>query len=304
MTNNENYHIPVMLSECLEGLQIDPNGIYVDVTFGGGGHSRAIFDQLSSNGRLIAFDQDKDAQQNTWDAPNFTFIAANFSHLTNHLRLLGISQVDGILADLGVSSHQFDETKRGFSFRGDAELDMRMNQNQSLSAKEIVNEYEEEDLVRIFRNFGEIANARKLTNAILTARKSQPISTTGELTHIIESCAPKHREHKYFAQVFQALRIEVNGEMDALEQLLRQCAKLLKPGGRLVVMSYHSLEDRMVKNFMKRGSITGEVTKDFFGNLLKPLNEVNRKPIAPTEDEIEHNTRARSAKLRIAERHG
>lgn len=304
MTNNENYHTPVMLSECLEGLQIDPNGIYVDVTFGGGGHSRAIFDQLSSDGRLIAFDQDKDAQQNTWEAPNFTFIAANFSHLTNHLRLLGISKVDGILADLGVSSHQFDETKRGFSFRGDAELDMRMNQNQSLSAKEIVNEYEEEDLVRIFRNFGEIANARKLTNAILTARKSKPINTTGELTHIIESCAPKHREHKYFAQVFQALRIEVNGEMDALEQLLHQCAKLLKPGGRLVVISYHSLEDRMVKNFMKRGSITGEVTKDFFGNLLKPLNEVNRKPIAPTEDEIEHNTRARSAKLRIAERHG
>lgn len=304
MTNNKNYHIPVMLSECLEGLQIDPNGTYVDVTFGGGGHSRAIFEKLSSKGRLIAFDQDKDAQQNTWEAPNFTFIAANFSHISNHLRLLGISQVDGILADLGVSSHQFDETTRGFSFRGDAELDMRMNQNQSFSAKAIVNEYEEEDLVRIFRNFGEIANARKLTNTILTARKSQQIHTTGELTQIIESCAPKHREHKYFAQVFQALRIEVNGEMDALEQLLHQCAKLLKPGGRLVVMSYHSLEDRMVKNYMKRGSITGEVTKDFFGNLLKPFNEVNRKPIAPTEEEKEQNTRARSAKLRIAERHG
>lgn len=304
MTNNQTYHIPVLLDECIEGLNIQPDGTYVDVTFGGGGHSRAIFKKLSPKGRLIAFDQDPDAASNTWEADNFIFIAGNFSHLKNHLRLNGIKHVDGILADLGVSSHQFDEIERGFSFRGDAKLDMRMNPHMDVTAKMIINEYEEDELAKIFYTYGEIPNSRKLVNTIISARNNSKINTTKELIDVIESCAPKRKENKYFAQVFQALRIVVNDEMKALEDFLNQCAEVLSPHGRLVIMSYHSLEDRMVKNYMKRGSVSGNIEKDFYGNILKPFSEVVRRPIVANEEEIERNNRARSAKLRIAERNG
>ncbi len=304
MTNKSGYHIPVLLNECIEALNIDPDGTYVDVTFGGGGHSREIFKKLSENGRLISFDQDQDAKKNTWEADNFFFVAANFEHISNHLRLLGITKVDGVLADLGVSSHQFDEVNRGFSIRGEAKLDMRMNQQADLTAETVVNEYSEEELLQVLRSYGEISNARKLVQQLISARLPQRIRTTGELIQVIEKCAPKHREHKYFAQVFQAFRIEVNNEMRVLEGFLNQCEQIIKPNGRLVIMSYHSLEDRLVKNYMKRGSLKGEITKDFYGNVLKPFTEVIRKPIIPNEEETTRNSRARSAKLRIAERNG
>ena len=304
MKNNESYHIPVMLPECIDALDINPSGIYVDVTFGGGSHSRAIFEQLGPEGKLISFDQDQDAKKNAWNAPNFDFVAANFAYISNHLRLLGIQKVDGILADLGVSSHQFDEADRGFSIRGEAALDMRMNQHGDLSAEDIVNNYTEEELLRIFRNYGEISNARKLVNTIESARSNKRIKTTGELLQIVEKCAPRNKEHKYFAQVFQAIRIETNDEMKVLEDFLLQCEDVIKPGGRLVVMSYHSLEDRLVKNYMKRGSLDGKIEKDFFGNVLKPFTEIVRHPITANEEELERNNRARSAKLRIAERDG
>lgn len=299
---NNTYHIPVMLSECLEGLNINPDGVYVDVTFGGGGHSCAIFEKLSPKGKLIVFDQDPDAKNNAWEAPNFHFVASNFAFLQNHLRMLGIKEVDGILADLGVSSHQFDEEQRGFSIRGNAPLDMRMNQNGDLSAEKIVNEYDEVHLIRIFRNYGELKNARNIAQTIVSKRESGRIKTTQELMDAILKCAPKFKDHKFFAQVFQAIRIEVNQEMDVLERFLVQTENVIKPGGRLVVMSYHSLEDRLVKNYMKRGNLNGEIEKDFFGNVLKPFEEVVRHPIVPTEEECERNTRARSAKLRIAEK--
>lgn len=303
MTNNT-YHIPVLLQECLDGLQIRPDGVYVDVTFGGGGHSKAIFDQLNENGKLIVFDQDPDARENAWEAPNFYFVAANFAYIQNHLRMLGIKQVDGILADLGVSSHQFDEGSRGFSIREDAELDMRMNQNGDLTAKKVINTYEEDELFRVFRSYGEIQNTAKLVRTILKERNVAPIDTTGRLSDIGASCAPKFKENKYNAQVFQAIRIEVNDEMGVLESFLKATEEVLVPGGRLVVMSYHSLEDRLVKNYMKRGSLTGTITKDFFGNIIKPFTEIVRHPITANEEEIERNSRARSAKLRIAERNG
>ena len=291
-----------MLHECIDGLAINPDGVYVDVTFGGGGHSKEIFKKLSSKGKLIVFDQDPDAKENAWEADNFYFVAANFAFISNHLRLLGIKQVDGILADLGVSSHQFDEETRGFSIRANAPLNMRMNKHGELSAKSVVNEYDEFELVKIFRSYGELSNARKIAGEIVKARASRKINTTNDLMDVLGKCAPKFKEHKFFAQVFQAIRIEVNQELEVLEKFLEQTADVMAPNGRLVVMSYHSLEDRLVKNYMKRGSIHGEITKDFFGNVLKPFTEVNRHPIIPTEDEIELNTRARSAKLRIAEK--
>jgi 16S rRNA (cytosine1402-N4)-methyltransferase len=302
MENNTTYHIPVMLHECIEGLKINPDGVYVDVTFGGGGHSREIYKQLSSKGKLIVFDQDPDAKANAWEADNFFFIAANFAFISNHLRMMGIKNVDGILADLGVSSHQFDEETRGFSIRANAPLDMRMNKNGELSALVVVNEYDEFELVKIFRTYGELSNARRIAGEIVKSRESKKIKTTNDLMDVLSKCAPKFKEHKFFAQVFQAIRIEVNQELDVLEKFLEQTESCIKPGGRLVVMSYHSLEDRLVKNYMKRGSIHGEITKDFFGNVLKPFSEINRHPIIPNEEEIERNTRARSAKLRIAER--
>ena len=304
MTNNQEYHVPVMLQECLDGLNIRPDGVYVDVTFGGGGHSKAIFDLLNEKGRLISFDQDPDAKKNAWDAPNFDFVAANFAFISNHLRLLGIQKVDGILADLGVSSHQFDVEERGFSIRGEAALDMRMNQHGELTAEMVVNDYEESELLRVFRMYGEIPNARKLVSFILSERRTKRLKTTKELVDVAVKCAQKRKENRYLAQVFQAIRIEVNDEMGVLESFLNQCEKVLKPGGRLVVMSYHSLEDRMVKNYMKRGSISGEIEKDFFGNILKPFKEIVRHPIVADEEELERNSRARSAKLRIAERDG
>ncbi len=303
MTNNDaTYHVPVMLKECLDGLAIKKDGVYVDVTFGGGGHSREIFKLLSSEGKLISFDQDPDAAKNAWDAPNFHFVASNFAFLKNHLKMMGISHVDGILADLGVSSHQFDDAKRGFSIRTNERLDMRMNQSGDFDAAKVVATYDEEQLAKIFREYGELAHPYKTAVELVKARNKATISTTGELMEALGSVAPKFKDHKFFAQVFQALRIEVNKEMDVLERFLEQTADVLKPGGRLVVMSYHSLEDRPVKNLMKRGNLDGKIEKDFFGKILKPFEEVNRKPISPSEDEIQRNTRARSAKLRIATR--
>ncbi len=303
MTNNDaTYHVPVMLQECLDGLAINPDGVYVDVTFGGGGHSRAIFEKLSPEGKLIVFDQDPDARANAWEAPNFHFVAANFAFLKNHLRVLGIPAVDGILADLGVSSHQFDDAKRGFSIRSNEALDMRMSQAGDFTAAKIVQTYDEEQLAAIFRKYGELDHPYKTAVELVKARNKSKIKTTGELMEALMPVAPKFKDHKFFAQVFQALRIEVNQEMEVLEKFLLQTAEVLKPDGRLVVMSYHSLEDRLVKNLMKRGNLDGSIEKDFFGKVLKPFEEVNRKPILPTEEEIQRNSRARSAKLRIAKR--
>ena len=296
------YHVPVLLKECIEGLDIKPNGIYVDLTFGGGGHSKAIFERLSATGTLIAFDQDPDAKNNVWNAPNFHFVPANFAFLQNHLRMLGIQKVDGILADLGVSSHQFDVEKRGFSIRGNAPLDMRMNQNGELSAEKVINEYDEFQLMKLFKVYGELKNARRIASEIIRARITKRIATTGELMELLFPLAPKFKDHKFFAQVFQAIRIEVNQEMEVLEKFITQTEMVMNPGARLVVMSYHSLEDRMIKNYMKRGSIAGEIEKDFFGNVLKPFDEVVRHPIVADEEECERNSRARSAKLRIAEK--
>jgi 16S rRNA (cytosine1402-N4)-methyltransferase len=301
-TNKEVYHVPVLLDACLDGLKINPDGVYVDVTFGGGGHSKAIFSKLSEKGQLIAFDQDPDAQKNAWDSPNFNLIPSNFAFLKNHLRALGIDKVDGVLADLGVSSHQFDEGKRGFSIRSNDPLDMRMNQMGSFSAFNLVNEYEEDELIVILRKFGEVSSPGKVAGTICRGRQARPIKTTGELMDILAPIAPKFKEHKFYAQVFQAIRMEVNKELDVLEKFLLQTQDVLKPGGRLVVMSYHSLEDRLVKNYIKRGNLDGSIEKDFYGNILKPFIDITRKPISPTVVEVEQNSRARSAKLRIAER--
>ncbi|PRD47927.1 16S rRNA (cytosine(1402)-N(4))-methyltransferase RsmH [Sphingobacterium haloxyli] len=296
------YHVPVMLDECMEGLAIKPDGVYVDVTFGGGGHSREILKRLGDSGRLTAFDQDPDAVKNALDDPRFTLVQHNFRFLKNNLRLLGIRQVDGVLADLGVSSHQFDSPERGFSIRYDADLDMRMDQVADLDAKKILNTYTEGELHRIFGMYGEIQNARSLAKTIATARVSEPIETVGTLKEVIKRQVPKGKEHKYHAQLFQALRIEVNQELGALQEFLEQTVAVLKPGGRLVVMSYHSLEDRLVKNFVQKGKFKGEVEKDFFGNEIKPFKVISRKAVTASASELATNNRARSAKLRIAER--
>lgn len=296
----EVYHLPVMLQECVNGLDIKPNGTYVDVTFGGGGHSAEILSHLNEEGVLVAFDQDEDAKANVISDPRFTFIDQNFKFLKNNLRLHGFIPVDGILADLGVSSHQFNVPERGFSIRFDADLDMRMDQSSSLTAKEILQTYSEENLHKIFGMYGEIQNAKSLAKTIVTARLSQSINTINQLKEIIQPQIPKFKENKYLAQVFQALRIEVNQEMEALRLFLEQSIEVLKPGGRLVVMSYHSLEDRLVKNFMAKGKFSGEVEKDFFGNEIKPFDVVTRKSISASVNEVEQNNRARSAKLRIA----
>jgi len=296
-----NYHDPVLLRESVEGLNIKPGGIYVDVTFGGGGHSREILKHLVG-GQLFGFDQDDDARQNIPQNEQFTFVAQNFRHLQKFLRFYGIKQIDGLLADLGVSSHQFDAAERGFTFREDAALDMRMNRATGMSAAEVVNKYEVNDLTRIFRLYGELTNAYKLANAIADARVNEPIQTTHQLKSVLQPFVPQKQWHKFLAQVFQALRIEVNDEMAALRDLLEQSAAVLKPEGRLVVISYHSLEDRLVKNYIRDGKFEGEAEKDFYGNKLVPFAQVSRKPIIPTEKEIEINNRARSAKLRIAQR--
>ncbi len=297
-----NYHVPVMLKECIEGLAIKPDGIYVDVTFGGGGHSREILRHLGKNGRLLAFDQDMDAQQNLPADSRLTFIDQNFRYLKNNCRLHGASSVNGILADLGVSSHQFDQPERGFSIRFDADLDMRMDQSGELTAKKVLNAYSEEELHRIFGLYGEIQNAKTLAKIIITARLSKPIETVADLKSAIIALIPKGKENKYLAQVFQALRIEVNQELEALKEFLTQAVDILKIGGRLVVMSYHSLEDRLVKNFITKGKFRGELEKDFYGNAVKPLEAVTRKAVVASVEEIKQNNRARSAKLRIAEK--
>lgn len=296
------YHNPVMLQECMEGLNIKLEGVYIDVTFGGGGHSREILKHLGPKGRLLAFDQDADAQKNLPKDDRLTFIDQNFRYLKNNCRLQGEISADGILADLGVSSHQFDQPERGFSIRFDADLDMRMDQAGSLTAKLIVNNYTEEQLHRIFGIYGEIKNAKTLANTLVTQRLNKPINTVDELKFAILKLIPKGKENKYLAQVFQALRIEVNQELEALKEFLEQSVDVLKPGGRLVVMSYHSLEDRLVKNFIAKGKFHGEVEKDFFGNQIKPLESLTRKALVSSEEEIQQNNRARSAKLRIAEK--
>lgn len=297
------YHIPVLLDESVSALISSTSGTYADATFGGGGHSREILSRLSDNGRLIAFDRDSDAIANRPDDSRLTLIRSDFRWIHNHILHQGHKEgIDGILADLGVSSHQFDTAERGFSFRYEAPLDMRMNQEAEFNAADVVNTYGQEDLERILRLYGEVDNSRRIAQMICKARETARIETTGDLGKAIESALPKFAEHKFLAKVYQALRIEVNQEMKSLEKFLTGAARSLKQGGRLVVITYHSLEDRMVKNFIKAGNIEGEVQKDFYGNSSAPLKAVNRKPILPQENEIAGNTRARSAKLRIAEK--
>lgn len=301
--NMENvYHIPVLLQETVDGLNINPDGIYVDVTFGGGGHSREILSRLSPKGHLYSFDQDEDAEQNIIQDNRFTFVRSNFRYIKNWMRYYDIEQVDGILADLGVSSHHFDAQERGFSFRFDAPLDMRMNQKAQRTAADILNEYSEAQLADLFYLYGELKNARKIAAAVVKNRNSQRIETTGDLMNIIKVFFERDREKKELAKVFQALRIEVNQEMQALKEMLTASAVLLKAGGRLSVLTYHSLEDRMVKNLIKTGNVEGHVEKDFFGNTNAPLKMVNNKVIIASEEEQTRNPRSRSAKLRIAEK--
>jgi 16S rRNA (cytosine1402-N4)-methyltransferase len=297
------YHQPVLLQACIDGLNLQPGGTYVDITFGGGGHSREILNRLEG-GRLFGFDQDVDARANAQAIGDsrLTFVASNFRNIKRYLRLHGVKQVDGILADLGISSHQIDTPERGFSTRFDADLDMRMNQQADRTARQVINDYTEAELHRILGMYGEITNARTAAGAIVSARSNRPIKTINDLKAALQRYAPRGKENKFFAQVFQALRIEVNEEMQALEEFLEQVPELLKPGGRLVVMSYHSLEDRPVKNFIAKGKFQGEVEKDLYGNELKPLRSITRKPIEATPDEVARNPRARSAKLRIAEK--
>ena len=295
------YHSPVLLNECIEGLNIKPTGIYVDVTFGGGGHSKEIMKHLGG-GKLFAFDQDADAYENNLQQDGFKLIDANFRYLRNFLRMEGVKKVDGILADLGVSSHQFDVAERGFSTRFEGDLDMRMNPKSDLSAKEIVNDYSEENLANVLYKYGELKNSRRIAKEIVNARQFEKINTTTELTLVVAKIVPEKYRNQFLARIFQAIRIEVNDEIVALEEMLLSAVDVLNPGGRLVVISYHSLEDRLVKNLMKKGNLEGNAEKDFFGNPIKDLNEINRKVIIATADEIKQNSRARSAKLRIAEK--
>jgi 16S rRNA (cytosine1402-N4)-methyltransferase len=295
------YHIPVLLHECIEGLKIRPDGVYVDVTFGGGGHSREILNHLK-DGKLVAFDQDQDAMANKIDHPGFIFCNSNFRFLKNFLKYNGITQINGLLADLGISSHHIDTGERGFTFQGNSPLDMRMNPMAQLTASEILNQYPEDRLRYIFRDYGEVENAHRLASLIITRRESQAFSTSSQFIEVIKPCIPRGAENKYLAKVYQALRIEVNRELDSLKSMLSQCTNVLAPGGRVVVITYHSLEDRLVKNFVKSGNFEGIVEKDFFGNPIAPFKAINNKVIVPSVQELENNSRARSAKLRIAER--
>ena len=295
------YHWPVMLEECMDALNILPNGVYVDVTFGGGGHSKAILEKLGANGKLIAFDQDQDAVANTLVDPRFTLVPHNFRHLKRFLKLEGVKEVDGVLADLGISSHQIDQPDRGFAFRFEAPIDMRMNRSIDLTAVDVLNQYKEEDLQRIFSDYGEVRNAKTLARNIITERQVRPLQSTNDLVNLLEPIVFGQKQ-KYLAQVFQAIRVEVNDEIGALEELLAQTTEVLKPGGRLVVMSYHSIEDRIVKRFMKTGNTKGELIKDFYGNITRPFNVITKKAIVATSEEQKSNPRSRSAKLRIAEK--
>ncbi len=296
------YHLPVMLNECIESLNIRPDGTYVDVTFGGGGHSRAIMERLGPEGRLVGFDQDADALANAIDDPRFVLIHENFRYMKSFLRLQGVRSVDGILADLGVSSHQFDVADRGFSTRLDGELDLRMDRRQELTAKDLVNNADEQELTRLLRLYGELPNAFQMAKAICRARAEKAIETTFDLREAVSRHLPRGMENKYLAMLFQALRIEVNGELEALQAMLQQAVEILKPEGRLVVMSYHSLEDRLVKNFFKTGNFEGKLEKDFYGNPIVPLQLVTRKAVTASEEELQQNNRARSAKLRVAKK--
>ncbi len=298
------YHIPALLEECMEGLDIKPDGVYVDVTFGGGGHSREILNRIGNKGHLYSFDQDEDAQSNAIDDERFTFVYSNFRYLKNFMLYHQVEAVDGVLADLGVSFHHFDDSQRGFSFRFDAPLDMRMNKRSSMTAADVLAVYSEEQLSQIFYLYGELRNARRIASAIVAKRSVTPIMTTGNLLEIVTPFINRKQEKKELAQLFQALRIEVNHEMDSLKTMLKQAVELLKPGGRLVVITYHSLEDRIVKNFIKTGNVEGNVEKDFFGRVETPLRLVNNKVIVPSDEEIMRNPRSRSAKLRIAEKGG
>lgn len=300
----ETYHIPALADETIEGLAINPHGVYVDLTFGGGGHSRLILSQLAEDGLLFSFDQDADAKANLTGDERHHFIESNFRFLRSQLRLRGVldGQVDGIIADLGVSSHHFDTAERGFSFKADAPLDMRMNQRAGFSARELVNTYSAEELARVLKEYGELDTTYKIASCIVRYREQQPIETTGELIESVAPCTPKKDGAKFLTKLFQALRIEVNGEMEALKMALEQSLKVLCPEGRLCVISYHSLEDRLVKNFIKTGNFEGKVEKDFYGNVTSPMRAVSKKAIVPTPEEVERNPRSRSAKLRIAEK--
>lgn len=302
MMDSPAYHIPALLPEAINVLSIKPDGIYIDATFGGGGHSRAILGELGQAGRLLAFDQDIDAKANALADGRFTFVYSNFRYISNFLRYYGISQVNGILADLGVSFHHFDEASRGFSFRADAPLDMRMNQSGPRTAADILARYDRQQLIKILSAFGDLKRPAPVADAIIATRQKSPIATTGQLLEAVAKCVNPKQEKKELAQIFQALRIEVNGEMEALEQFLQSTLSAIRPGGRLAIITYHSLEDRMVKNFMKSGNIGGDVEKDFFGRVQTPWRQITRTPLTPSAEETERNPRSRSAKLRVAER--
>ena len=302
ISNEETYHVPVLLKESVDGLDIVPDGIYVDVTFGGGGHSREILSRLGENGHLYSFDQDEDAEKNILNDNRFTFVRSNFRYLRNWMRYYGIEQIDGLLADLGVSSHHFDDETRGFSFRFDAPLDMRMNKRSGVTAAEILNTYDEEQLANIFYIYGELKNARKIAASIIRARGEKHIVTTGDLMQITENLFMRERVKKETAKLFQALRIEVNHEMEALKDMLLGAQEVLREGGRLSVITYHSLEDRVVKNIIKAGNVEGKVKQDFFGRTEAPFRQISNKVIVPNEEEQLCNPRSRSAKLRIAEK--
>lgn len=302
ITTAETYHVPVLLQESIDGLDIKPDGVYVDVTFGGGGHSREILSRLGKNGHLYSFDQDEDAEKNKFDDERFTFVRSNFRYLKNWMRYYGVDHIDGLLADLGVSSHHFDDETRGFSFRFDAPLDMRMNKRAGTTAADIINHYNEEQLSDIFYIYGELKNARKIASVIAKARVEKAIETTGDLMTITEKLFQREREKKELAKLFQALRIEVNHEMDALKEMLNGACEVLCQGGRLSVITYHSLEDRIVKNIIKAGNAEGKVKQDFFGRIEAPFRQVTNKVVTPSNEEQQRNPRSRSAKLRIAEK--
>lgn len=301
-TEEATYHVPVLLKESVDGMNIRPDGVYVDVTFGGGGHSKEILSRLNNKGTLLGFDQDEDAEKNRLESDRFIFVRSNFRYLSNFLRYHGVEKVDAILADLGVSSHHFDDSERGFSFRFSGKLDMRMNKRSGITAADVVNTYSEEQLADIFYLYGELKNSRRIANLLVKERSKGNIDTVEEFLTIIKPLFGREREKKELAKVFQALRIEVNHEMEALKEMLMAATEALKPGGRLVVITYHSLEDRMVKNLMKTGNIEGKQEQDFFGNIQTPFKLVNNKVIVPSEEEIARNPRSRSAKLRIAEK--
>ena len=299
-TDNTTYHIPVLLENAVNELDIQPSGTYCDLTFGGGGHSRHILSKLGAEGSLYSFDQDRDTLLNAPDDERFNYVESNFRFLRSALRLRGVDKVDGILADLGVSSHHFDEVGRGFSFRGEGPLDMRMNQRGGRTAADVVNTYDADSLARVLKEYGELDTTWKIASCIERAREKEPITTTAQLVEAVRPCTPKRDESKFLTKLFQALRIEVNGEMEALKMALEQSLKVLRPGGRLVVISYHSLEDRLVKNFMRSGNFEGKIEQDFFGRQQTPFDVVSRKAIVPSQEEVERNPRSRSAKMRVA----